>query len=78
MRAAVSRMTLIFCPLFHDGASGLRPHCSYMLIEFGDGTREVWHDPPRDVFDNVYLGVVAERIIHPCSRDALHIPERSN
>ena len=78
MRSAVARMTLVFCPFPHVGTSGPRLHCSYMFIEFGDGTWEVWHNPPRDVHDNVYVGVVAKRIVHPCPRDVEHVSEHSN
>jgi hypothetical protein len=76
--AAVSGMTLVFCPFAHMGTSGSRLHCSYMFVELGDGTQEVWRDPPPDVYDNVYSGVIAERIIHPCPRDVEHVSEPSS
>ena len=78
MRAAVSRMTLVFCPFPHSETSGLGLHCSYMFVELGDGTWEVWHDPPADFYLNVYSGVIAIRIVHPCAQDVEHSSESND
>ena len=70
MRLSIAEMALVFCPFPHAELPEHQRHCTHMVIVLANGTTEVWHDPPREFYLNVYDGVVPKKVARACPQHA--------